>query len=855
MKKKYLSIISLLLAICCLSMACSCTKEDNNGDTDDKKTTTEVEVADFDYFSYTDMGKTVNLANTLANGVQAYYTTADKDAYAIENQYVKLTHNLTKGNAKYVADLSTASGNRYLMNTMDTFIESSGEFTYAADSEYTAFVNTTKLGYYYYEMNVRDLMYTQSLYAEKTYHVYSNRIYQQFRLLAANTVNNLDAFGFEVKLRGDTVDKIELYDGNKYYTSENDSYDKSKIQYVAFDIKNVGVIGFINSTDGCEFKLIKNAKGNYILTQTYSLTGTELAGNASVIFGNRLYTDETHDFSGVRNANTEELNPLTKDNISVDTSIDKAAFNGYDRLTGRYNFYIAGSGFAEAYANPYKQYKEIITVKNCPDDREVYFYIHSENPLEGAAIMDSKEQILPMGLEVCKNFNHEKEEPIYDPSDSMYGDTIFPYSVEKNKEVTFTVLNVYQNWGDYPIKQLSSISYFISYYHLSTGIRETNCIAPYFSARANRRGFSTAWILPDFRGASCDPKTQADTSGQQRDSVGTLSGVTNGTDLGNYTSSYIRSAGLTYADLDYSYISADRAYKYTYRHVEMPQLDEARTYYTVEIEFLKDTELKPEDFSIIGIDGRNASWSKMAYLDENGTHQEVTDLALKSDGSVGTSKLYKLHSGSSYFTYYDIEAEPAENGNFGLIVRDYDITVGGEKSSLGLALYDSVRSSSLNFGGLTIEKKTAFKTGDKISANIVLLPYGSRHAQKDCQSVLNVYEDSATNPLKVTAKTGTAVADTYMPTVQAYGDMAEFTLSGGTSEKGGSVSYTVKVTGFSKLGKPIIRENETGAWTDLKYSSSLGYDGYSVSYENGKLTYTFVITKNKSDKTIKIAII
>lgn len=845
--------MSMCLAACCAFSACADggkvsepTSSSDNGETDAAFT-------EFDYSDYTDMGKTVNLANRLANGVQAYYTDAAKEAYTIENNQARLTHNLTASGQKFVSDLSSVKGGRYLFNTMDVYIERDEDLTFARDSEYAGFVNTDKLGYYYYETNVRDLMMDPSLYVEKTYHVYSDRIYQEFRLLAAATVGNLDGFGFETKLRGETVEKIEIFDGENTYSSIDDDYDPSKVQYVAFDIKDAGVVAFIDSGDDCSVTVTKNPKGNYTLRQSVSLTGETIAVTESVIIGNRLYTDDTHDFAGVRKANYEERHPLTSDQISVDTSVDKARFTGYDRFSGAYTFFIDGTDFASAYNHPEKKYYEKIRVENAPDDREVFFYIHSTNPLEGAAIMDKNELLLPMGLEVCKNFNHEKEEPVYDPEDSMYGDTLFPFSVEKDKTIDFTVLNVYQNWGDYPLKQLSSIAYYVSYYHLSTGIRETNCIAPYFSARSGRRDFGNSWILPDFRGASCDPKTQADSSGQQRDSVGTLCGVSDGTDLGNYQSSYIRSAGLTYADLDYSYISADGSYKYTYRHAEMPQLDESRTYYTVEIEFLKDKEIDPTRFSIFGFDGRNAVYKNAAYLGENGEAVVLDDLAMGTDSTVGESKLYKLNKGSSWFTYYNIASMPGENGNFGLIVKDYSITVNGENSDVGMAFYDSARNS-LNFGSLTISEKTDFKVGDKITVNAVLLPYGSRSGQTNYDSVLNVYEDTVKTPLVLTACRGSVADDWMIPSVVACQNVAEFTVSGGTSGTAG-VNYTIKAEGFTKLGKPLIRELINGTWVTVDYSSEVGFDGYSVSYENGKITYSFVIAKFSEDRTFKIMII
>ena len=120
----------------------------------------------------------------------------------------------------------------------------------------------------------------------------------------------------------------------------------------------------------------------------------------------------------------------------------------------------------------------------------------------------------------------------------MYGDTIFPLRFKENEESQFTVLNLYQNWGKYPLKQLSWIQFHVSYYHLSTGVTESNCIAPYYVYGKD------GWTLPDFRGAS-----GIMWSGQpQFNSVGRLYFLSYINSKGKkvmteYTDSYIRSSG------------------------------------------------------------------------------------------------------------------------------------------------------------------------------------------------------------------------------------------------------------------------------------------------------------------------
>lgn len=739
------------------------------------------------------------------------------------------------------------------------------------------YVNTTKLGLYYYQVNVRNLNFGENLYLDKTFHVYSDRLYQQYRLINSGSVaKTVNDFGFEIKLNKASVAKFEIFDGTNKTVSMNTSASGNGIafdsfRYAAFDISGVGVVAIINATDSARLTINYVNDGTneyYVVRQIVSAGGTVAAGGI-VELGSRLYTDSSHTFDGVAEANRQEENPFTAREITV--SGDGASFVGYNKVTGYYEFTIEGTDFITAYNNPDKKYIEKITL-NVSEDRDVYFYIHSQNLLEGAALVDDNDLLLPIGVQVSKNFGHEKEEPVYDPTDSVYGDTIFPVSATKGKAISFSVINVYQNWGKYPLKQLSSVSYYVSYYHLSTGVRETNCIAPYFGTSVNKEE-KGSWILPDFRGASGDKQSYVGSSGNvetdliQTNSVGTLYGVSNGkdlsasnADLGIYQSSDIKSAGLTHVDLVYSYISKDGKYRYTYRHVEMPQEDESRTYYTVEIEFIDAITLKYNEFSIFSFDGRSTTtYANAAYLDENGVHKEVN--AYIKNLITSSGKKYSLHKGGSYFTYYNCTAtdESEERGNFGLIVKNYAITQNGKSSSLGLAFYDSVikkGSITLNRGSLTLDGSLSgekFYAGDKITVSAILLPYGT---QNNCDNVKKVYEDSVTNAIKLTASVGTTVNDEFIPTVTANNNMAIFAVSGGVaSSSQQNVYYTIKVKGISSLGVlKVEKRNAAGEWQTVELSSADGFDGYDVNYENGKFDYSFVIEKTTADTEYRVSV-
>ena len=858
---------------------------------------------EYDLSEATDMADTLVYAKSLENGVNGTFDNAAKEHYTITNQNVSLTHAVNvpaseTAGQRQVTSLKNLKGGTYVSNTMDVFVLTTSNIEkYAKNSTdiisttwpngynktekaCAPYVNTTRLGYYYYEVNVRNLNFGDNLYLDKTYHVYSDRMYQVYRLINSNSsaVSTIKQVTFQTMIPKSSVTKFEIRNGDTITTSySSNALGSTEFRYAAFDIEGVGVLAFINTSTDCSFWLMQD-NDNYYFRQVKKVGTLEAGGEVS--FGTRVYTDTTHDFSGMRAADEIERNPLTADDITVtghSTSLDGTGFVGYDKLKGHYVMNIAGSGFADAYGEPDKKYIDNIKVV-AKDDRDVFFMVHSTCPLEGAALTDKNDLLIPMGLEVMKNFDHEVEEPIYDPADKMYGDTLFPVKLAKGKTLEFSLVNVYQNWGKYPLKQISSISYYVSYYHMSTGVTETNCLAPYYSTYLNKDDVGS-WILPDFRGMSNDGQTYEKDGSEkhsdiQNNSVGALNGVSNGSslssseaDLGIYQGSDIRSSGLTYADMNYSYTSKNGSYDVVYRHVEMPQTDEGRTYYTVEISFKKSTSLKYADFSIFSFDARvNGDYYKnAAYIDANGNKQVVSidSTKLQSTTSIinkWSPTLYKLNKGSSYFTYYNMVRDGIhESGNFALIVKDYAITVNGQASDIGLAFYnDRIKRNSAysNRGSLTIAENTTFAAGDKITVNVILLPYGKGSGESDISSVEKVYKDSATEALKATATKGAVVEDDFIATVRAasYG-VAEFTLSGGAI-KNSEVNYAIRVKGLKKLGKlKVEKKNASGEWETVELASTDGFDGYSVIYEkDGTLEYSFIVTKTESDVTYRVSV-
>lgn len=902
-------------------------------------------------------------ANNIANTVQGYYTDGARSHYALKNINTSLVHRLSGFDNFNVTDIANADGVSYANQTLDVYVKASDGITYYAGNSQTAGrMNTTRLGYYYYETHIRDLGFesevsgdylyetsvdisggwgtndmsapeykngelivnvtsaadpyvyknninispdqynaveiemkatgiaqTASVYyctaksghfngeqvapfkinsdgqyrkyivklaaygydgtamtgirfdmgdsetdtftiksvkavkieddsvgykLDKTFHMYADKLHQEYRLVklsaAPEEAYNYDAFGVELKIKSENVlqYKIEYED------------DGVTAKYAAIDVKDAGIIGFILPSDRTNNISLTEEDG-YIVLRQWSSEDT---------FGSRIYNDATHDYAGIDKAAYEERNPLT--NISAGGSRNaRAKYLEYDYLRGAYQFTMNGTNFSAAYQKANDYYYSDISIENTSgDDRNIYVWMNGKSgSLECAAVADNTGLLVPIPTQVCKNFQGEIEEPFYDPQDKEYGDTFIPLDIKSGEKLDFTLYHLYQNWGAFPLKQISSIQFHISYYHLSTGVTESNCIAPYFVYAKDQ------WTLPDFRGCS-----GIMWAGQpQFNSVGRLrflSYIKDGTQyMSEYTGSYIRSSGTSYADLDYNYISDSGAFKYTLRHVEFPQNDENRTYYSLRLDFLEDLTIEDvkNNLTLFSFDGRFEAFGKMSYSDQDGEHIEKSVIQFP-----GFKEIIDIGKGTPYFSYYGLDNPKTEITNFAYIIKDYDITVGSAKWDGHFALRNSF-TSGLNLAELSLmEDNVAFKAGDHIYIDFILLPWGTGTSDTD-ENVQYVIEDSVKNPLKIETAKGSVVEDTYLPEIRAEGNEAEFTLSGGRNR------FAIRIDGMTSLGGVSVTELVNGQWQEYVFNVE-AYDGYQVMYnEDGTYSYVFIIEMDK----------
>ncbi len=854
-----------LFGLTCATLLCACSSKESGSSTIDDVPSDSEYVCNLDAVneaelnrlsSKYDLGASIYHSNRIKNAVQGYYTDSDRTNFVVKNSTMQFTHRLSSSNddvskSKVVSSLKNSKGADYFKNSMDVFVRSGNDYVYGRDYEGYARVNTNKIGYYYYEVNVRDFDFSTFGYdvkLEKTFHTYSDQLRTNFRAVSQGTTS-VDSIGFELKILNENIEKIEIYDGNEHLSFDGkDVKGASNIQYVGFSIKGVGVIGVIFPKSSSV--LVSVEKNAYVTTlrQESVVTEGRLTAGQDASVNNRIYNDETNSFEGLRKANDIEQDPYGENEISVDETKDNAKFTGYDFARGAYTFFLDSMSFYNAYyLTPDKKFFESVKIK-ARDDREVYIYVKCDRPVEGATIVDKDNVQMPIPVEICKNFGHENEEPIYETGDPFYGVFIFPISTMKDKELSFTLISVMQNWGNYAAKQLSSISYSIGYYHMSTGVTETNCVAPYFCNNLSTyEDYGWGWFIPDFRGPSGQMWTYGD---PQYNSVGiVMAPSNNGTRTkANYLGSNIVSSGLVYNDLRYSYISDDGNYKFDLRHVEMSQKDESRTYYEIDFEMLNDVTLKAKDFSFLGFDGRNTDYRKYSYLNEAGEHV-ISD----AKRSKGEETFNVLHKGSSYMSVYEKTDKTVENNNFGLIVKNASATKNGSTNELGLAMYTNYGKvhSKCNFASLTLQENTKFKKGDKMHLELILLPYGDEgKMEENGDNVIKVYHDSVLDSLASVVEEGSSTNDTYLNTTKAKGDKAKAIYVGG-NYRDYDVTYALKFTNFEKLGKPSLSKDGV----NYVYSKEdEGYDGYQVSYENGSFAYSFNITKGKDNATYSISL-
>ncbi len=720
---------------------------------------------------------------------------------------------------------------------------------------------------------------------DRNYNVYSDKIHENVRFVATAETTSVSSVGTVTKIDAETVDKFVVNDNQGSHYSL-DEVDWDTAAYAGFDIKGVGVFGIIlgNDEEYAGKLTVKLEDGQYVVTQELAVNGKKVRKGGSIYIARRIYTDESHDFGAFLDQAYFERFPLE---FSVDTagSSKRSAYKGYDQLTGAYIFNIKGAdSFDVAYNAPLDEHKVKFTTEANGSTRTVY--VRGETPdtgcLECAVLLDKDGVLLPITVEACKNFARDGEELFYTDNDSYsYGLSIFPMVVGPDTDNTYTLCDLYEQWGNYRLKQVTSIRFHSAYYHLSLGVTETNCIHLYCAETRlpDHRGLSALYWADDYLDVVDDngnPTGAKVKKGQQpQHSNNGAHYFLRYTDADGKFNSYenvgmtnIASSGPVLADITLYYTSYDGKVFESYRHVEMPDTDENRAYYEVDYEFLDDVTVNNviEDFSLYAM---YEPFEKFGYLDKDNN-------CVIENASLDEYRVVKLGNDHPYFDYFHkvtsnpkayVESDSSSNLSF--LLKSSDITIGGKAYTGGFVVREGRGMAAFT---LDINGKTTFKKGDHIRFSCILMPWGSYFSEND-DNVRMVRENTLLHPVTVEASVGTVLPDNVVPTVKTGdGKSVEFTVSGGlnnvrdlpgyaTKEYTAYKSFwerdhniTVVASGFTELTVPKIYEKIDGEWVPYTVASSLGYDGYFVSYSSdGTFTYSFAVTMTEgTPRTFKV---
>lgn len=731
----------------------------------------------------------------------------------------------------------------------------------------------------------------------RTFNVYSDKMHQIVQIAATSETNNIASVGILTEIAADTVAAMVIKDKCEELHTTLDGVDWSTVEYVGFDIIDAGVFGYILPYDGKGGNIIVTLSGNtYIIEQTMTPEGGTIipsrtdyndemqyynwveGGNANDFYmGSRVYTDPSHDFEKFLYEAYCERNPINENRFKVNGETShNSSYAGYDSLRGiyRFNSAIVRNGFSEHYyKTPNNHYRTNFVVRS-DIDRKIYVMTYTTSgQLECAVLLDSQDVMIPVPLEVGKNFSEAHgERSLFNLDDATYGEVIFPLTLKADEKYEYTVVNLYQNWGKYPLKQLSWIQFHSPYYHLSTGVVETNCILPW--TFTDRVWYNT---LPDHRGMSAplwDDQPQHTSAGEHdwlkyTDSNGNVVRT-------ECVQNTIESYGPTYASVKMDYFTYDGKMKVSYTHSEMPQTDENRTYYEITYEILEDVTINNfvTDFQFYKVDPNDDTglYQKLGYLNEQ------NECVVTKANLTTTPVKYVLGDACPYFSFFDMDNYSYSNGygNLAFLIYNSEFIIGGEKAEPNFVIvnyYDTV------YVTLNIEEPVTLKAGDSFTINAMLLPWGSQQLEDGIddpdsgnyeytsvledgtlymdKNVRDVREKTLLNPLTAIAGEGCEkVESVYVPKVRSTdGISAEFTLSGGYG------NTAVRAYGFSKVTVPVIYERIDGEWQRYEISSfSINpeeghkYDGYCVYYDgDGTYSYSFVTTMDgENDRIFKI---
>ncbi len=516
----------------------------------------------------------------------------------------------------------------------------------------------------------------------------------------------------------------------------------------------------------------------------------------------------------------------------------------YDHRKGCYvvGTHTSGSFQKEFYETPNKYETATFSLANDAVRRKIYICHESAIGgaiVEGGVVLDKEGQVMPIVVQISKNFAGEKEEKFYNPRDTPFSETFFPLYLEPGETVTLSSLHLYQNWGRHMTKHWSSLGAWMDYFHSSTGVTETTCYVPFKFAGLG--GVSIA----DFRAMS----QEAFWSGQpQHDNLAGHSFLSffDGKTWQHlvYEGTVYRSTGPNWFDIQLNYLSADGSIRVRVDTWETPQVDELRSFFRARYEVLKPLSIDNAQANFRFLEITSAiQHLRFTRFAANG----IPDLKLDSAQAPFPIKGHPLPTTNAYLALYgDSEKHRGSNA---VVIREFSgprhITPAASVqwgTYQGRLPHDRAPNTRLL---LVPDAQTLqLKPGDVFEIDGYWLPYGPLENAETPRGELALYGSGQPCAPKVTE--GELVS--HLPTViKAKNNRAEFSI------KGGRDLIPVIVTGLTTWQHPRLWKKENDQWRLLSHARNTEHDGYQVFCEKGaSYGAVFLVHSNNQAQTLRV---
>lgn len=574
-------------------------------------------------------------------------------------------------------------------------------------------------------------------------------------------------------------------------------------------------------------------------TGAFQATSLHVRGLLSIDRVCQPFTDKTRQAFAIPLFGEEP--PLSND--AFKTRVGDVPFR-YDPQKGCYvvGTHTSGSFQKEFYETPNKYETATFTVTNDGVLRKIYICHESAvggGIAEGGVVLNEQGEVLPLVVQVSKNFAGEKEEKFYNPADTAFSETFFPLILAPGERRTLTSLHLYQNWGRHMTKHWSSLGAWMDYFHSSTGVTETTCYVPF--KFAGMGGVSIA----DFRAMS----QAAFWSGQpQHDNLAGHSFLSffdgRAWQHLKYENTVYRSTGPNWFDIQLNYLSADGSVRVSVDIWETPQADELRSFFKARYEILKPLTIDDAQANFRFLEITSAIQSlRFTRFAASGTPDLRLDPALAPFPVKGLS----LPSENAYMALYGDHEK--QRGSNAVIIRKFsgprDIQ---PAASVQWGKYEGrlPHDAPPNTRLLMVPDVTrlALTPGDVFEIDGYWLPYGPVEDANTPRRELGLYGQESPRVTAVTR--GQKISD--LPVmVRASQDQAEFSVAGGKD------LVPVIVGGLTTWRFPRVWKQEGDQWRLLSHARNTAHDGYQVfAEEGGTFGAVFLVHSNERAQRLRV---